>query len=288
MPKPPSFAEKSFDAATLDDFGEIQQRVFLYGSGASGLWEFLPDGRVDECNKPKFKSSIMPNLDLVIFDIAGTLIQDTGFVFTAFRAALQETGGTISAEQLQQWRGASKREVLQARLVPHADESVEALTARLQRSEEAFRASLQASLAQSGVRLIAGVEETFTWLRAHKIRIALNTGFDRTVMETIMHAAGWNENVIDAAVCSDNVAHGRPAPYMIFHAMEATGVYDVRRVMAIGDTVNDLLSGHNAGVRGVIGVLTGSHNREQLSQAPHTHTVGSVAALPELIEREFV
>ncbi len=229
----------------------------------------------------------MSNLDLVIFDIAGTLIQDTGFVFTAFRAAMQEAGGAISAEQLQQWRGASKREVLQAQLAQRTGESAEAIAARLQRSEEAFRASLQASLAQSGVRLIAGVEETFAWLRARKIKIALNTGFDRTVMEALIHAAGWNENVLDAAVCSDDVAHGRPAPYMIFRAMEATQVYDVRRVMAIGDTVNDLLSGHNAGVRGVIGVLSGSHSLEQLRSVPHTHIVESVAALPELIESAF-
>ncbi|MEK7728419.1 MAG: phosphonatase-like hydrolase [candidate division KSB1 bacterium] len=230
----------------------------------------------------------MPNLDLVIFDIAGTLIYDTGFVLAAFRAALQEAGGAISPEQLQQWRGASKREVLQAQLAQNSGESAEAITARLQRSEEAFRASLQASLAQSGVRLIAGVEETFAWLRARNIKIALNTGFDRTVLEVIVRAAEWSKNVLDAAVCSDDVAHGRPAPYMIFRAMEATHVYDVRRVMAIGDTVNDLLSGHNAGVRGVIGVLSGSHNLAQLSGAPHTHIIPSVAALPELIESAFV
>jgi phosphonatase-like hydrolase len=230
----------------------------------------------------------MPNLDLAVFDIAGTLIQDTGFVFTAFRAALEEAGGTITPEQLQQWRGASKREVLQAQLARHSGESTEAITARLQRSEEAFRASLQASLAQSGARLIAGVEDTFAWLRARQIKIALNTGFDRIVMEAIIRAAGWSENVLDAAVCSDDVAHGRPAPYMIFRAMEATGVMNVRRVIAMGDTVNDLLSGHNAGAGGVIGVLTGSHTRERLSQAPHTHLIASVAELPRVIENAFV
>jgi phosphonatase-like hydrolase len=229
----------------------------------------------------------MPNLDLVVFDIAGTLIHDTGFVFDAFRAAMQEAGGAISAEQLQQWRGASKREVLQAQLAQRSGESAEPLTARLERSEEVFRTSLQNSLAQSGVCLIAGVEETFAWLRARKIKIALNTGFDRTVMEALMHAAGWSENVLDAAVCSDDVAHGRPAPYMIFRAMEAAGVHDVRRVMAIGDTVNDLLSGYNAGARGVIGVLSGSHTRERLSQAPHTHIIESVAELPRVIENGF-
>ncbi len=229
----------------------------------------------------------MPTIDLVGFDIAGTLIHDTGFVLTAFRAALQESGGAISPEQLQQWRGASKREVLQAQLAQHAGENAAALATRLQRAEAAFRASLQASLAQSGVRLIAGVADTFAWLRERKIKIALNTGFDRVVTDAIIHAAGWREKIIDTSVCSDEVAQGRPAPYMIFHAMEATSVYDVRRVMAVGDTTNDLLSGWNAGVRGVIGVLSGSHNVAQLSTAPHSHIIPSVAELPGLIERAF-
>ena len=230
----------------------------------------------------------MPAIDLIVFDIAGTLIHDTGFVLTAFRAALKESGSAISPEQLQAWRGASKREVLQSHLAQHANEDETLRAARLQRSEAAFRESLQNSLAQTGVRVIEGVASTFAWLREHKIKIALNTGFDRLVTDAILHATGWREKTIEASVCSDEVAQGRPAPYMIFRAMEATGVKDVRRVIAIGDTVNDLLAGWNAGVRGVIGVLTGSHGKEQLSQAPHTHILQSVAGLPELIESVFV
>ncbi|NUO81854.1 phosphonatase-like hydrolase [candidate division KSB1 bacterium] len=230
----------------------------------------------------------MPTIDLVVFDIAGTLIHDTGFVLAAFRAALQEFGGAITPEQLQAWRGASKREVLQSYLAQNTAADEATLLARLQRSEAAFRETLQASLAESGVRTIEGVEPTFAWLRERKIKIALNTGFDRVVTDAIMHATGWREQLIDASVCSDDVAQGRPAPFMIFRAMEATRVQDVRHVIAVGDTVNDLLSGWNAGVRGVIGVLTGSHSKDQLSQAPHTHIIPSVAELPELIVTAFV
>ncbi len=229
----------------------------------------------------------MPNIDLVVFDIAGTLIHDTGFVLAAFRAALHEFGGAISPEQLREWRGASKREALRSHLAQNAGEDEAAIAARLQRSEAAFRESLQASLAQSGVRTIAGVAETFAWLREREIKIALNTGFDRLVTDAIIHATGWREKVIDASVCSDEVAQGRPASYMIFRAMEATSVKNVRRVIAVGDTVNDLLSGWHAGVRGVIGVLTGNHGKEQLREAPHTHLIASVAELPGLIESAF-
>jgi phosphoglycolate phosphatase-like HAD superfamily hydrolase len=74
---------------------------------------------------------------------------------------------------------------------------------------------------------------------------------------------------------------------MIFRAMEATGVKSVKEVINVGDTPLDLRSGSNAGVAGVVGVLTGAHGLESLQAAPHTHIINSVAQLPQLIARAF-
>jgi phosphoglycolate phosphatase-like HAD superfamily hydrolase len=65
--------------------------------------------------------------------------------------------------------------------------------------------------------------------------------------------------------------------------MEATGVTDVRKVIKVGDTVLDLLAGANAGVRGVVGVLSGQQSIEQLGKVEHTQIIPSVADLPNLI-----
>ena len=67
---------------------------------------------------------------------------------------------------------------------------------------------------------------------------------------------------------------------MIHRAMERTGVLDVRDVVAVGDTVNDLQAAEHAGVRG-IGVLTGKLGREELD--PHEAILESVADLPALV-----
>jgi phosphoglycolate phosphatase-like HAD superfamily hydrolase len=83
-------------------------------------------------------------------------------------------------------------------------------------------------------------------------------------------------------ICGDDVAQGRPAPYLIFHAMEVTGVISVSRVANIGDTRLDLQAGRNAGVRWNIAVLSGAHRQEQLAQAQPTHLLTSVAAVPTL------
>ena len=74
---------------------------------------------------------------------------------------------------------------------------------------------------------------------------------------------------------------------MIFRAMEATAATDVSRVIKVGDAVFDLLAGGSAGVRGVVGVLSGSRAVEQLGCVRHTHLVASVAELQTLLERAF-
>jgi len=57
----------------------------------------------------------------------------------------------------------------------------------------------------------------------------------------------------------------------------------VAEVAVVGDTTSDLLAGSRSGASSVIGVLSGAHSREELSRAPHTHLIPSVADLPGLL-----
>ena len=99
-------------------------------------------------------------------------------------------------------------------------------------------------------------------------------------MDGLLDVLGWREGVLDAVVCVDDVPAGRPAPYMIFRAMELTGIRDVRRVLTAGDTTRDLQAGMNAGAGFVVGVLSGSQTAEELSAAKHTHLLNVVAEVP--------
>jgi phosphonatase-like hydrolase len=101
-----------------------------------------------------------------------------------------------------------------------------------------------------------------------------------------MTRLGWRK-YFAAIISSDDVTEGRPAPFMIFHAMEAARVNSVREVVAAGDTPLDLQAGANAGLRGVAGVLSGASSAARLRQEPHTHILRSVADLPELLHSGF-
>lgn len=219
----------------------------------------------------------MKNLKLVVFDMAGTTIKDDGQVPQSFTAALAKHGLTVTDEQLTGVRGTSKRQAVWDLIPPTPD--------RPQRAK-AIYATFCEHLAQryetDGVEPIDGAARLFQWLREQGIRVALNTGFDRNITKLLLTALQWDSGVVDAVTCGDDVQQGRPAPYLIFGAMEATGTFSTQQVMNVGDTVMDLNAGYNAGVRWNVGVLSGAHEEAQLLLAPHTHLLPSIRALPDM------
>jgi phosphonatase-like hydrolase len=208
---------------------------------------------------------------LAVLDVGGTVIHDTADVPAVFKAALGRHGLAASDAQLHAWRGAAKREVI-GRMAAGSPADPEQVYA-------SFQELLIASFAEHGVKPIEGVGQAIDTLRARGVRVALTTGFDRKVADGLLARLGWSGKV-DAVVCADEVAHGRPAPDMILRAMERTGVDDAREVLCAGDTDNDLLAGARAGVGANVGVLSGAHDRARLEAAPHDAILASAAALP--------
>ena len=220
-------------------------------------------------------------ITLVVFDMAGTTIEDAGQVPEAFEAVLATHGLSVTDDELRAVRGASKREAI--RLL--VERQRPALLPQCDAIFGAFRDHLSRLYREGGIATIGGAADTFAWLRARGVKVALTTGFDRTITDLILQTVGWDRDTADAVVCGDDVPEGRPAPYLIYRAMEETGTHRVRTVATVGDTALDLRAGDNAGVGLNIGVLSGAHRREQLERAPHDLLLASVAELPGLLDR---
>lgn len=221
-------------------------------------------------------SSTAGRPELVVLDIAGTTINEGSAVYRVLEETVVAHGGTPTEDDIATWHGAAKHEALRALLTPADD-------AALQEIVEDFRARLKAAYAEHPPVPLPGVPEALQDLRAAGIKVALNTGFDRDIVDALLASLGWDgDTVVDAVVCGSDVAAGRPAPYMIYHAMERLGVQDISRVLVAGDTPRDLQAGANAGAGFVIGVLSGASDEAELKAHPHTHLLASVAELPEL------
>jgi phosphonatase-like hydrolase len=136
----------------------------------------------------------------------------------------------------------------------------------------------------SSVHEIAGAGDAFRRLHRAGIKVALDTGFSRDIVDVILDRLGWNDrSLVDTTVTSDEVPRGRPHADMIMKAMRDLGISDARRVAKVGDTPSDLQEGTNAGCALVIGVTGGSHTATQLEPFEHTHLIGTVAELPKLL-----
>lgn len=221
---------------------------------------------------------LLPPPQLVVLDMAGTTVRDTGQVVRAFTEALSLHHLPFTPQQVEAVRGASKRDAIRT-FVPAGPQQVQ----QAANAYATFCERLSTLFQAEGVHAVHGAAETMAALRARGIRVALNTGFDRQITALLRAALHWEQGMVDAVVCGDDVARGRPAPDLIYAAMRACDTSDPQRVMNVGDTVLDLQAGHAAGVRWNIGVLTGAHARAQLQAAPHTHILASLADLLPLL-----
>lgn len=227
-----------------------------------------------------------PAYDLAALDMAGTTVEEGGLVYLAVERAVAESiGRPIPADVIQRWKGTSKEEAIAGIL---ADLGEDASSARVAAVFEVFAAKIDEAYREHPPTPIPGVLETFAGLRSVGVRVALQTGYSAPVAAAILAQLGWTvgpsaQDTVDALVTSDLVPLSRPAPYLVFRAMEATGVTDVRRVLTAGDTPNDLGAGTNAGAGFVVGVTTGSFERSALEAEPHTHVLDSITGIASLL-----
>ena len=223
----------------------------------------------------------MCELDLVVFDMAGTTVRAADWVPAAFHEAFEKVGIVLSDEEVQSVRGRSKREAISDLLSRHHGSADGRQLAAAVHSD--FQRILIELYEEHGAELIDGADGTLEWLKAQGVKVALSTGFDRPLAELLLQMTGWDKS-IEAVVCNEDVPRGRPAPHLIFRAMEWTGSDCIHRVAAVGDTVSDLQAAFNAGVRWNIGVLSGAHSEAQLRSCPHSEIIPSVKELPSVFK----
>lgn len=234
-------------------------------------------------------------IELVVFDMAGTTVQDRHEVEMCFLEAASHTGLSVTPERVLALQGYSKIYVFELLWSEMIGEKHPDLKEFVDNSYQIFCSILEHHYATSNIFSTDGCLEVFDFLKKRNIKIALTTGFYRKVTNIILSKLGWlqdldeqylgNKNtLIQASIASDEVLKGRPEPYMIHKAMKMLGVNDGLKVINIGDTPSDLKSGIRAGCRMSLGVVNGTHSRQQLSVHRNDGLLNKVSDLKKFIQ----
>jgi phosphonatase-like hydrolase len=238
----------------------------------------------------------MSQVQLVVFDMAGTTVKDENEVQACFFAAAECTGLQAESDRITAMMGWAKKQVFQTLWQEQIGADHPDYAAKVEASYAKFKEVLENHYQTQPVQPTEGCLDLFNWLNSQKIKVALTTGFYREVTHIILNRLGWdqglNENYvgseaskIQASVTPSEIynSEGRPAPYMIQKAMYLLGVRDPKTVIVIGDTPSDLEAGINANCLLSLGITNGTHTKAQLESYPNHGLLDSLSELKEKI-----
>ncbi|MBU3026846.1 phosphonatase-like hydrolase [Zobellia galactanivorans] len=224
----------------------------------------------------------MHNIELAVFDMAGTVVNEDNIVYKTLQKAINKTGHELTLDfVLEHGAGKEKhqaiKDILQAigNLPNQASEPI----------FSDFKHLLDEAYGELKVTSFEGVEEVLATLKAQGIKIALNTGYNKTIAELLLQKMNWVKGEqYDALVTADDVLEGRPNPAMISKAMEILEVSDANKVLKAGDSIIDIEEGKNANCGVTVGVTTGAHTAAQLKSAEPTYVLHSLVELTDYIK----
>ena len=220
------------------------------------------------------------NVEMVAFDVAGTVLNDDGLVISAFKNAFEATQPELWPTHGAEWTQYAIDTMGQSKI--HVFTELLGDVEKAHTANVAFEESYVSEIAEVGAVPIAGAEDLFKHLRSKGIAIALTTGFSRSTLDTLIHQLGLKD-LIDLSVTPGEAGRGRPHPDMLNMAIEVLGITHPGNVIVCGDTAADMQAAVAFGAGRVIGVLTGAHDEHTLHDAGATSVINSVADLKTLI-----
>jgi phosphonatase-like hydrolase len=205
-------------------------------------------------------------IKMVVFDMAGTSVDEDNVVYKTLQQVINEAGYNFSLEQVLA-AGAGKeklqaiKDIINLNAKPQEDKLAEKLYV-------IFDKALAIAYDTIELKPQGGAADLFKTLKEKNIRVVLNTGYNDATARGILKKLQWQEGEqIDSLVTATDVPNNRPQPDMILLAMKRFGITDAKEVAKIGDSIIDIEEGRNAGCGLSIGITTGAHTAEQLATA---------------------
>ena len=224
-------------------------------------------------------------IKMVVFDMAGTTVNENNVVYKTLQKAINEKGFNLSIEQvLLEGAGKEKLQAIKSILKVYAKIDDNNLAGTIYQRFIVLLAKAYDALEISPQE---NAEELFKELKQRKIFVVLNTGYNTKTAQSLLTKLRWQKgSEFDLLVTANDVAETRPKPAMILLAMKKSGISNAAEVVKVGDSIIDIEEGKNAGCRFNIGITSGAHTRKQLESATPDYIIDNLLELLPLLDKE--
>jgi HAD superfamily hydrolase (TIGR01549 family) len=199
-------------------------------------------------------NKILENVNTILFDLDGTLIDTLDLHIESFQWILDRLGKEVKSEELSKLMGKTPQDIIKKYFTNMSRE--ELLNAASQKEE------YLATLIQD-VYVYNGVPELLKKLRELKIKSVVISSTHRNLVKILLNKANLLDIVTDI-VSGDEVRKGKPDPEPFITGMNKVNS-NIENTVGIGDSIFDYHSCKAAGIR-FIGVLTGKTNKRTFEQ----------------------
>jgi phosphoglycolate phosphatase len=212
----------------------------------------------------------MATMELIIFDLDGTLIDSLDDLSAATNHMLSDLGEkNLSKKEVRQLIGQGARRLVE-RAMP--DASAE----KIERGLSLFLAYNEEHIVDK-TRLYPGVIETLDALRRQGRRLAVISNKNVSLCRKVMHTLRV-ESFFTSVIGADSVPFRKPSPQPVLKMLEEYLVAPGNAVI-IGDSINDIAAGKSAGVV-TVGCTYGYGEDAELTEADYL--VGTLTELLDL------
>jgi len=211
----------------------------------------------------------MKNINLILFDLDGTLIDSLDDLTNATNHMLLSLGrAAATREQVRGYVGQGARRLVE-RAMPDAS------AAELEQGLSRFLCHNEEHIADM-THLYPGVVETLTALRDAGMTLVVVSNKNVALCIKVLTALGA-DGFFASVIGADSLPERKPSPEPLLKVLRDFDVPPTRAVM-VGDSINDIAAGKAAGMV-TIGCTFGYGDLEEIGDADYL-----IDSLPELLE----
>lgn len=219
----------------------------------------------------------LDDIQLVAFDLDGTLIDSVPDLAAAIDATLEEQGQRpVGAEKVRDWVGNGSYKLVQRALAHACATAEDRLDAHTVDSAHTRFLDHYAATPYARTTLYDGVRQCLAALATRSVTCVLITNKPIALVAPILSHFELAD-FFTLTLGGDSLEEKKPHPAPLLHTAQQTGIAPARALM-VGDSRHDIAAGKAAGFR-TLAVTYGYNHGEPIADSRPDHIVATLAEL---------